>query len=610
MAKAAPTPSGKIPEQKVFYCFGPFRLDPEAPALFRDREPLHLTPKALALLVMLVKNHGSLVRKDKIILEIWPDTNVQDGSLSVQIAAIRQVLEADYIENVPKRGYQFTEKVTEEIEDPNEGASSTIKNKPLLWLSVIAVLLIAATVVFYVTAHYKAHTVAQESRPAVVLYNGALEYERQGDDEQAIATLDQAIAADPNYDDAYLRAAYLAYELGNMRKASDYLARHKTTEAKDEAIRLKAQALAQLLADNYIRAAELYQLLIDRYPEDADAQYRFAEVATNRDRLEEANKAIEACLKIDSQNPFCNFQLMYIRIKQNRFNDVLAIYKSLPANISSYSWFDEAVGVAFWGNGQLDQAGQAFERLSKKQRELHGTSHFTAGKEWMADILLYQGRVKEGTRRLQEIIETEDNASSRSAELVYLAKIHALLGDMEEGKKFASEAVANPGEAGDLTDAALVFAVMGDDGAVERALKLRLQMTTASLSPANDHLIHGLLAVAKGNVSNGIEEIRLTQELNPHDEEAAYWLGIAYFRAGDYKSALTMFQSVRELKGNILLEDVPLLMPLSTYHIAECYEKLQDPISAQPFQEEFAKIWAAADVKLKPMDSTYYHNSK
>ncbi len=41
---------------KHFYEFGPFRLDQEKHRLLRDNEPVHLPPKAIEALLVLVKN--------------------------------------------------------------------------------------------------------------------------------------------------------------------------------------------------------------------------------------------------------------------------------------------------------------------------------------------------------------------------------------------------------------------------------------------------------------------------------------------------------------------------------------------------------------------------
>jgi TolB-like protein len=73
---------------------------------------LRLTPKALDLLIVLVKNSGRLLDKEELIRAVWPDTFVEESNLSSNISALRKLLGvqpsgAEYIETIPKRGYRF-----------------------------------------------------------------------------------------------------------------------------------------------------------------------------------------------------------------------------------------------------------------------------------------------------------------------------------------------------------------------------------------------------------------------------------------------------------------------------------------------------------------------
>jgi DNA-binding winged helix-turn-helix (wHTH) protein len=91
------------------YEFAPFRLETAERKLFRGNQVLVLTPKAFDTLVLLVRNSGHLLEKEELIGVLWPDTFVEEGSLSNNIFLLRKALGEDppYIETVPKRGYRF-----------------------------------------------------------------------------------------------------------------------------------------------------------------------------------------------------------------------------------------------------------------------------------------------------------------------------------------------------------------------------------------------------------------------------------------------------------------------------------------------------------------------
>src|SRR5215470_13255528 len=100
------------------YEFGPFRLDPAEKTLSKDGESVALTPKAFDTLLILIEKSGRLVEKDELMKQLWPDSFVEENSLSQNIYLLRKALgEAAqgprYIETVPKRGYRFIAGVKE-----------------------------------------------------------------------------------------------------------------------------------------------------------------------------------------------------------------------------------------------------------------------------------------------------------------------------------------------------------------------------------------------------------------------------------------------------------------------------------------------------------------
>jgi DNA-binding winged helix-turn-helix (wHTH) protein/Flp pilus assembly protein TadD len=95
------------------YEFGPFRLDLAEKALTKDGKFVALTPKAFDTLLILIEKGGRLVEKEELMKQLWPDTFVEENSLSQNIYLVRKALGeesqgARYIETVPRRGYRFT----------------------------------------------------------------------------------------------------------------------------------------------------------------------------------------------------------------------------------------------------------------------------------------------------------------------------------------------------------------------------------------------------------------------------------------------------------------------------------------------------------------------
>ena len=88
--------------------------------MLREGQPLTLTPKAFDVLAMLVRRSGSLVEKDELFSEVWPNTIVEESSLSQKIYQLRRALDdgsgQEYIQTVPRHGYRFVAEVREVLQ--------------------------------------------------------------------------------------------------------------------------------------------------------------------------------------------------------------------------------------------------------------------------------------------------------------------------------------------------------------------------------------------------------------------------------------------------------------------------------------------------------------
>ena len=91
--------------------FGPYELDFAGRRLREGGRPVALGSRALELLMALVERPGELVTKAELMARAWPDTQVDDANLRVQVSAIRRALKdqagESYIVAASGRGYRF-----------------------------------------------------------------------------------------------------------------------------------------------------------------------------------------------------------------------------------------------------------------------------------------------------------------------------------------------------------------------------------------------------------------------------------------------------------------------------------------------------------------------
>jgi DNA-binding winged helix-turn-helix (wHTH) protein len=104
------------------FLFEEFRLDRQGDGLSRRDEsgvfvPVQIGSRALDILGVLVERPGELVSKKEIMAAVWRRTVVENANLTVQISALRRVLDhgrsdESCIQTVAARGYRFTAAVT------------------------------------------------------------------------------------------------------------------------------------------------------------------------------------------------------------------------------------------------------------------------------------------------------------------------------------------------------------------------------------------------------------------------------------------------------------------------------------------------------------------
>lgn len=113
--------------------FGEFTLDVPDRRLTWGVCAIHLAPKTFDVLVALVRRAGRLVSKHELLAVVWPGIFVDEGILTVHVAALRKALGERkrfprYIETVSGSGYRFIG-----VFQPS-GAVDVSPQEPPVWL--------------------------------------------------------------------------------------------------------------------------------------------------------------------------------------------------------------------------------------------------------------------------------------------------------------------------------------------------------------------------------------------------------------------------------------------------------------------------------------------
>jgi DNA-binding winged helix-turn-helix (wHTH) protein len=102
------------------FVFGELRLDAQG-VLTRGSEVIHLPPKELAALRLLLAHAGQIVTLQQLKQALWGDVHVTDDSVPKCVSSLRELLSpVDCIQTVYKRGYRISVEVQRETGEAPE----------------------------------------------------------------------------------------------------------------------------------------------------------------------------------------------------------------------------------------------------------------------------------------------------------------------------------------------------------------------------------------------------------------------------------------------------------------------------------------------------------
>ena len=410
------------------YEFGEFRLDVNERRIERHdgRACSALPEKAFQTLVYLVRNGGKLVTKEELLSAIWPDTIVEENNLGKAIHAIRSFLsehagDPKYIQTVPKHGYRFVAEITRlSAGNGSNGIAPDILKLPI-------------------------------QSPAYDLYlRGKVKAgsENREDTEAAIKVLEAAVAIDPELAGAHaqLARAYntLAFKFSSNSKGKLY---HENAEI---AI-LKALALDPDLAEGHFarglilwtktkgfpheQAIQSYKRSLAIDPNSDETHHQLSMVYSHIGLLEEAHQSIRRALEINPNNTMARFRVGVYYAYQGKFDDALAVFKTIPRDVSPLL-VDRCIADVLVQIGSLSEADEIVEHYLEKFPQDEGGS-FTSVK---AVLLAKRGKAKEAEDAIERALQIGRGFGHFHHSAHNIASAHAAMNRPEETVKWLEHA--------------------------------------------------------------------------------------------------------------------------------------------------------------------------
>ncbi len=175
--------------------FGPFELDVQSAELFKFGQKLKLQGQPIQILSILLEKAGELVTREELRQRLWPTENETfvdfEHGLNTGVRKLRAALgdEAEiphYIETLPRRGYRFIGKLTEDVmaSGPAAGISECTdvtalpcepglqerealsiarlpkraSRSPAFWLTILAVVVLCVPALWFLASQFGPRT--------------------------------------------------------------------------------------------------------------------------------------------------------------------------------------------------------------------------------------------------------------------------------------------------------------------------------------------------------------------------------------------------------------------------------------------------------------------
>jgi len=315
-------------ERAELYDFGGFRLDVGEHRLtrFDGKSDGSLPEKAFRTLVHLVRHRGTLVTHDELLEAVWQGTVVEKNNIGKAVHAVRSFLgdtngKPRFIETIPKHGYRFLAEVT------SVGAGGLSNVDPV-----------------------RAAARASPARSAAydLFIRGKVKAgsENIDDIDGAIQALESAVALDPFFAEAFAQLAR-AYNTRAFKFSSAPEA--KALQENAEVALEKALDLNPDLAEAHFARGLVLWTKTKGFPHEQaimsfkrslqldanadEAHHQLSMVYSHVGVLDAAYEHVKTAVDLNPNNTMARFRLGVYAAWQCRFEEALAVLKTVPSDV-------------------------------------------------------------------------------------------------------------------------------------------------------------------------------------------------------------------------------------------------------------------------------------
>lgn len=399
------------------YRFGAFELDADQYELRQEGQLVHVEPRVLDVLFFLVRNRDRVVTREELLDGVWKTRFIGESALSRCIMQARKAVSrgaggADPIKTVHRRGYRFVAAV----DDPSSDRAPEAQARATSGIDPQAEKLFA-----------RAQQLAKKRSPEGI--------------RNAIALLLEAIELEPHYAPAHAALGDCYLFLGFLQLTAPRSVFPKALASLDRALALDPELPEAYASRGFIEmvygwnaeaADAAFREALRRDPDRAIVQHRWGLFLLSQGRIDEAEAALLQAATLDPLSPIFATACGLARMARGDASGAMARYRTVIESEPSFFPVHFYLGLALESCGRFDEAIAAFRQA------LQISNTETEALPALAHTLARTGRVAEAEEIRQRLTAA---AAQRFISPFFFAVVALGSGDHDETLRWLEEAI-------------------------------------------------------------------------------------------------------------------------------------------------------------------------
>ncbi|HEX9581188.1 MAG TPA: tetratricopeptide repeat protein, partial [Gemmatimonadales bacterium] len=447
---------------------------------------------------------------------------------------------------------------------------------------------------------------------ALRLYAQATQAEITGDQDRAVAMLDEAVAIDTTFAMAYRKiGTILSNSFGQRAKARAAVV--KAYELRDRlSERERGYAVAQYHTDVTGRRDEAlaaYRTILEQYPDDHRALNNSGVLYFQLGDHERSRDLYQRALDSDSTWSLGFTNLAFEQKNLGQFVEAARTLDAMEARFPNNPRATEARGFLATAQRDLDAAARSFTSLRTGQ--VGNPAWEADAAEHLAFIEAARGRFRQSEALLNEAIAANTRrdlpAEAQRLAAWWQRDRAAALGSRPASSQrldrlMSAEAVAALAVADRQYEALIEYYALVDPGRARALLRAMERSGQAALGlefERGSHRSAAWVLLAEGNTREGLERMRTGVNGWTCGPCGMAALASAHDLAGNADSSLQYWERYLGTTWGIPSIDSGAL-PMAYRRLGELYEAKGDRPTAAQYYGQFVELWKSADPELQP----------